>query len=104
MDSVKKVYVDSRFRTDDSLSNSDFNFELKESLNLPDNTVCYVGDICIPHTWRTIESHNNKLYIIFKMEYLAGGGSEMTEEYNWDAFILTIPEGNSTGVSLAVAI
>ena len=29
MDKVKKVYVDSRFRTNDSVSNSDFKFELK---------------------------------------------------------------------------
>ena len=35
-------------------------FELKEPLDLPDNTVCYVDDISIPHTWRTIEPHNSK--------------------------------------------
>ena len=43
-----------------------FKFELKEALDLPDNTVCYIDDISIPHTWRTIVSHNNKFYIIFK--------------------------------------
>ena len=52
MDKVKKVYIDSRYKNNDSESNSDFNFELKESLDLPDNTVCYVDGICIPHTWR----------------------------------------------------
>jgi hypothetical protein len=62
MDKDKKVYVDSRFRSKDSVSNSDFKFELNESLDLPDNTFCYVDDISIPHTWRTIESHDNKLY------------------------------------------
>ena len=104
MDKVKKVYVDSRFRTNDSVSNSDFKFELKEALDLPDNTVCYVDDICIPHTWRTIESHNNKLYIIFKTEYLVGGGDQQGFAYNYDPFILNIPEGNYTGVALANAI
>ena len=34
MDKVKKVYVDSRFRTNESASNSDFKFELKEALDL----------------------------------------------------------------------
>ena len=97
---IKKAYVDSRFRTRDSNSDSDFKFELKEPLDLPDNTVCYVDDISIPHTWRTIESHNNKFYIIFKMEYL--NGSEMA--YNWDPFVLTLPEGNYTGANLATAI
>ena len=43
-----------------------FKFELKEALGLPDNTVCYIDDLSIPHTWRTIESHNNKFYIISK--------------------------------------
>ena len=66
MDKVKKVYVDSRFRSADSASNSDFKYELKEALDLPDNTVCYIDDVTIPHTWRTIDSHNNKLYMIFK--------------------------------------
>ena len=72
MDKVKKVYVDSRFRSRYSASNSDFTFELNEALVQPDNTVCYVDDISIPHTWRTIESHNNKLYIILKTEYIVG--------------------------------
>ena len=40
-----------------------------------------------------IESHNNKFYIIFKMEYL--NGFEMA--YRWDPYILTLPEGNYTG-------
>ena len=103
MDKVK-VYVDSRFRTNGSVSNSDIKLKLKEALDLQDNTVCCVDDISIPHTWRTIESHNDKLYIIFRIEYLAGGGAEMTVEYHWDPFILTTPEGNYTGVSLAAAI
>ena len=82
MDKTKKAYVDSKFRTRGSVSDSDFNFELKGPLDLPDNTVCYVDDISIPHTWRTSESHNHKLYIIFKYMYLAGGGYEITEEHN----------------------
>ena len=104
MDKIKKAYVDSRFRTRDSNSDSDFKFGLKEALGLPDNTVCYIDDISIPHTWRTIESHNNKFYIIFKMMYLAGGGYEMTEEYNYDPFVLELPQGNYTGPQMAAAI
>ena len=104
MDKVKKVYVDSRFRTNDSVSDSDFKFELKESLELPDNTVCFVDDISIPHSWRTIESHNNKLYIVLKTAYLVMDGAEGRAEYNYDAYVLEIPEGNYTGISLAAAI
>ena len=59
MDKIKKTYADSRFRTFDSVSDSDFNIVLKESLDLPDSTICYVDVLSIPHTWRTIESHIN---------------------------------------------
>ena len=57
---VKKVYVDRRFRTNGRDSNSDFKFGLIEAFGLPDNTVCYVDDISVPHTWRTIETYNHK--------------------------------------------
>ncbi len=36
MDKVKKVYVDSRFRSRYSASNSDFTFELNEALVISD--------------------------------------------------------------------
>ena len=45
MDKIKEVYIDSRYKTSDSVSNSDFKFELKEALDLPENTACYVDDI-----------------------------------------------------------
>ena len=104
MDKIKKAYVDSRFRTRDSNPDSDFKFGLKEPLDFSDNTVCYVDDISIPHTWRTVESHSNEFYIIFKYMYLAGGGYEITEEHNCNPYVLTLPEGNYTGPQLAPAI
>ena len=61
---VKECCIDSRFRTFDSVSDSDLKFELKEQLDLPSNIVCYVDDISIPHTWRTIGSHSNKFCIV----------------------------------------
>ena len=62
MDKVKKVYVDSRFGTNGSDNKSDFKFEMIDALYLAVNAVCYVDDISIPHTWRTIESYNNNFY------------------------------------------
>ena len=87
MDKIKKVYVDSRYKTSNSISNSDFKFELKETLDLPDNTVCYIDDISIPHSWWSIEN-NNKLYVETQSNYT----------------ILVVPSGNYTGVSLASAL
>ena len=101
MDKVKKVYVDSRFRTNDSDSNSDFKFELNEALDLAENTVCYVDDISIPHTWRTIESYNNKFYIILRTTVTNTGGSAT---YNWFPYVITIPEGNYDGYRLATGM
>ena len=97
---TKKAYVDSRSRTRDS--NSDRGFKFKKPLDLPGNTVCYVDDISIPHTWRTIEPNSNKFYIIVKVEYLSG--YEMA--YSYDAFVLTltVPEGNYTGANLSSGI
>lgn len=101
MDKVKKVYIDSRFRTNDSVSNSDFKFELIEALVLGDNTVCYVDDISIPHTWRTIETYNNKFYIILRTTVV---NADTTETYNWFPYVITIPEGNYDGYRLASAL
>ena len=103
MDKVKKVYIDSRYKSNDSVSNSDFKFELKESLDLPDNTVCYVDDICIPHTWRTIESHNNKFYIILRTAVI-NDDHHATTTYNWFPYVLTLPDGNYNGFNLASSI
>ena len=61
MDKIKKAYIDPRYKTSDSISNSDFKFEIKEALDLPGNTVCYIDDISIPHTWYTIENYDNQL-------------------------------------------
>ena len=38
------------------------------------------------------------------MMYLAGGGYEITEEYNYNPYVLTLPEGNYTGPQMAAAI
>jgi len=61
---IKKIYVDSAHKTQDSVSNSHFRFELPESLTLPDNCVFYVDDVVIPHTWYTIETGLNDRFFV----------------------------------------
>ena len=99
MDEIKKMYIDSRYKSNDSVSNSDFKFELKEALDLPDNTVCYVDDISIPHTWYTIEEFNNTLYIVTTI--MPDPGNIPTW---YHSLALTIPSGNYSGPSLAAAL
>ena len=60
---------------------------------IADITICYKGDISIPHTWYTIEDYNNQLYI-------ATTSSDLT----LSASILTIPVGNYTAPGLATAL
>ena len=60
----KKIYIDSRFRTPDSVSASNFKVELPYTLHMPENTVFFVTDVCIPNVWRTIEENvNDRIYI-----------------------------------------
>lgn len=99
MDKVRKVYVDSRFRTKDSVSNSDFKVELKEAIDLPENTVCYVDDISIPHSWHTVENgRNNTLYIV--TTHIETDPASTW----WHTLALDIAGGNYNGVTLAAAI
>ena len=53
---IKKMYADSTYDNNDRVSNVGFKFELKEAFDLPDNTICYIVDVNIPHTWFTIET------------------------------------------------
>lgn len=60
----RKLYVDTRFKTTDSISNSDFKFQLGRPASMPANTTFCVDEINIPHSWNTIETGiNDKLYV-----------------------------------------
>ncbi len=65
---TNKFCIDSRFRTENSQSNTDFSIELPESISLPPRTVCMVTDICIPNAWYTIEGGvNDRLYFRYEL-------------------------------------
>ena len=93
----KKIYIDSKFRSTDSNSSSDFKYELPETMSFQENTVFYLDDICIPHSWDTIlDNINNKLY--FKV-YKINESPEV--EYH---LIASLEEGNYIGPDLALEI
>ena len=56
---VKKIYVDTRFKTDTSESNSNFKFQLTRSVHLPKNTVFYIENFVCARAWYTIEEGIN---------------------------------------------
>ena len=82
---IKKIYIDTRFMSSDSESSSNFKVDLPTTVTLPEDTVFYIDDICIPHSWYTIdEERNNKFY--FKI------GST--------SYVKTVPSGNYSTIPL----
>ena len=89
---IKRIMVDSRFKTSKSASNTDFTVELNENIMLPDRTGCVVTDIVIPRTWYGVNASNNKLY--FRAVRQAGN----------QEFIITLTPQNYTLFILATSI
>ena len=93
----KKVYIDTKYRTSDSESTSNFFIELPESMVCPSNTVFYIDDVSIPHSWTTIEPGiNSKLYL-----YLV---DDNFVPRRTGSFIIFITDGNYIGSDLAVEL
>ena len=61
---ITKLYIDTKYKSAGSVSNSNFKVDLPQSLTFPDNTAFYIDDVCISHSWFVIEENlNDKLYI-----------------------------------------
>ena len=59
---IIKIYIDSRFMSSDSKSSSDFKIDLPQNIDLPDDTVFYMDDICIPNSWYVIDDERNNKF------------------------------------------
>ena len=71
---IKKIYIDSRNRTVDSVDASNFKIQLPYTLEMPDNTVFFVTDVCIPHVYQLIETDvNDRLYFKYFARKTSGG-------------------------------
>ena len=61
---LKKIYGDTRFRTSDSSSTSNFRIQLQDILHFEENTSYLINEISFPNTFRSVETGiNDKLYI-----------------------------------------
>jgi hypothetical protein len=87
---VKKLYIDSKARTADSRSTSNFSLDLTESLTMPEGAVFQVCDVLIPHSWYLIDDSNRNLYF-FELNGLVGSGF----------FTIALNIGNYLGPDLA---
>ena len=91
----RKIYIDTRYKTGDSKSNSDFYFELDQPLVCPQGTIFYMSSISIPHSWTTIEpSLNSRLYFFI---------FNKTNNDN-ASFIVYLSDGNYIGTDFATEI
>ena len=89
---IKKIYVDTKYKSAGSESNSNFKIDLPVSLAFPENTGFYIDDVCIPHSWYVIEENvNDKLYFVVGMTVM-----------QW--LIVKIESGNYNGQDLALEI
>ena len=57
---IKKIYIDSRNRTSDSVDASNFKIQLPYTIEMPENTAFFVTDVCIPHVYKLIEAGVNQ--------------------------------------------
>ena len=85
---IKKIYIDSRFKSSDSTSHSDFKIDLPITFLMPEDTGFYIDDVCIPHTWYPISERNNLVAF----------------QYNGADLFAYVPPGNYSTADLGLAI
>ena len=68
------IYIYTKFKTEDSKSDSGFTIELPKTINIPDDTIAYIHDIVLPVSWTTIYEINHKLY--YSISHYVNGGHD----------------------------
>ena len=82
---VRKIYIDTRFKRDQYGSNTNFEIDLPQTVECPEDTVIFADEIVIPNTMTTVQaSINDALY--FAVFY------DTTVKYRQ----ITLPEQNYT--------
>ena len=86
---VKRIYINSNFKTLDSKSDSDFKFQLSRTFSFPKNSGFYIEDFTCSHAWYSVE---------------AGLNDSICMRVNTSNFRIELEPGNYTGETFAVAI
>ena len=89
---LKKIYVDSRYKTSNSNNESDFSIELPRSFNVPDGVVAHIDDIVIPACWTTVDERNPNCYFGI---FVGVDSAELS---------FTIPTKNYDGIEFATVL
>ena len=99
---IKKLYIHSRDRTKDSKSSSNFKITLPYTIQLPDNCVFFVTDVCIPNVWQTIdEDFNDRLYLYYNTP---SGTPASPGDLESRYLVVKLSPGNYTLTELATEI
>ena len=95
---IKKVYVNSRYKAADSISESNFKIEIPYVLNTPSNCSFYITDVCIPNLFKTISKDENDTLYFETIVPISGifTTSSVRVEHS-----LTIPPGNYTELAFS---
>ena len=73
MSEFRRIVIDSRYRTSDSISNADFYAELPYPVTVPAGSLAYVDNVSLSHSWPTFQENvNDRLYV---QEWPNGMGS-----------------------------
>ena len=98
---IKKIYVNSRYKTADSISDSNFKFEIPYVLTMPHNAIFYVTDVCKPKLFKTISrDENDDLYF----EYTTSSNGVFDIATVRIVGSITLPPGNYTEIGFAQAL
>ena len=89
-------YIDTRFRTEDSKSDSEFTIGLPRTVNIPDDTMAYMNDIVLPVSSTTIDEPTKQIYYSIS-HYVSGG-------YDTSYWILPTDFNNYNGSTLAAEL
>jgi hypothetical protein len=87
---------DSRHKTADSVSDSNFKIELPITVNTPDDCVFYITEISIPNVFQTVqENFNDRMYWALGTARIEGVDPPIVV-YDFEHYITKIPAGNYT--------
>lgn len=74
----RRIVIDSRYKTDDSVSDTDFSVSLPYAVEIPKGSQLFVDGFSCSHAWPTIQAGiNDKVYV---QEQVGAAGSHATQD------------------------
>ena len=96
MSEWRRIVIDSRFRTSDSTSNSDFYVELPYNVTVEKGSLAYIDAVSMSHSWPTVqEGVNDRIYV----QELPNGISGATIDR-----VVTLTPGSYNALTLATEL